>query len=87
MIIKQLVWDEWNINHIAKHDVDPEEAEEVCSSRNLFEKGRDGTYQIIGQTQNGRYLNIVVVPRKSGLYPVTARNADNKEKSRFKKKS
>ena len=87
MIIKKLVWDEWNIDHIAKHNVEPEEVQEVCDSRNLFEKGRDGTYQITGQTESGRYLSIVVVPRGNSFYPVTARDADDKERRRFKKKS
>ena len=86
MIIKKLVWDTWNIDHIARHNVEPEEVEEVCQSRNLFERGRDGTYQITGQTEAGRYLSIVVVPRRNGFYPVTARDADNKERRRFKKK-
>lgn len=87
MVIKKLIWDEWNISHIANHHVEPEEVEEVCQSRNLFERGRDGTYQITGQTQVGRYLTIVVVPRRTGVYPVTARDADDKERRRFKKKS
>lgn len=87
MIIKRLVWDRWNINHIARHNVEQEEVEEVCSSRNLFEKGRDGTYQITGQTESGRFLSIVAVPRGNGFYPVTARDADDKERRRFRKKS
>lgn len=86
MVIRKLVWDGWNINHIARHNVEPEEVDEVCQSRNLFERGRDGTYQITGQTESGRYLNIVVVPRGNGFYPVTARDADDKERRRFKKK-
>ena len=86
MIIKKLIWDEWNIAHIARHNVESEEVQEVCSGRNLFERGRDGTYQITGQTESGRYLNIVVVPRENGFYPVTARDADKKERRRFKKK-
>ncbi|MBI2334568.1 BrnT family toxin [Candidatus Daviesbacteria bacterium] len=86
MIIKKLLWDEWNRMHIAKHNVEPDEVEEVCQSKNLFERGRDGTYQITGQTESGRYLNIVVVLREKGFYPVTARDADDKERRRFKKK-
>lgn len=47
MIIRRLIWDEWNIDHIAGHNVEPEEVEEVCRSKNLFERGRDGTYKLI----------------------------------------
>lgn len=86
MRIKKLIWDEWNINHIARHDVSKEEVEEVFEDKHLFERGRDGTYQITGQTAVGRYLTIVLVPRRNGFYPVTARDSDDKERKRFKKK-
>lgn len=86
MIIRKLIWDEWNIDHIAKHTVEPEEVEEVCKSKNLFERGRDRTYQMTGQTETGRYLTIILVPRTNGFYPVTARDASDTEKKRFKKK-
>lgn len=86
MVSKKLVWDEWNIHHIARHHINLEEVEEVNKSKHLFERGRDGTYQITGQTQSGRYLTIVLVPRSGGFYPVTARDSDDKERRRFKKK-
>lgn len=85
MIIKRLIWDEWNIAHIAKHNVEQEEVEEVCNSRNLFTKGKGGSYKMTGQTDNRRYLAIILSPRAGGyFYPITARDADNKEKRRFK---
>lgn len=86
MVIKKLVWDEWNKNHIGRHHVDPEEVEEVNRNRHLFERGKDGTYQLTGQTDDGRYLTVILVQRRNGYYPVTARDADNKERRRFKKK-
>lgn len=86
MIIRKLVWDEWNIEHIAKHNVSPEEVEEVCQSKHLLEKGRSGLYSVIGQTQAGRYLITILAPRGSSFYPVTTRDADDKEKRRFKRK-
>lgn len=85
MIIRKLVWDEWNIEHIARHNVEPEEVEQVCISKNLFERGRDGTYQVTGQTETGRYLTIILVLRRNGFYPVTARDASDTERKRFKK--
>lgn len=85
MIIKKLIWYEWNIDHIARHNVEPEEIEEVCKSKNLFERGRDGTYQMTGQTETGRYLTIILVHRTNGFYPVTVRNASDAERKRFKK--
>lgn len=86
MIIKRLIWDDWNIAHIARHHVEPEEVEEVCQGKHLLEKGRNGLYSVIGQTEDGRYLIIILAPRSSSFYPVTARDADDKEKRRFKRK-
>lgn len=86
MIIRRLVWDEWNIDHIARHNVELEEVEWVCKSKNLFERGRDGIYQMTGQTETGRYLTIILIPRTNGFYPVTARDASDTERKRFKKK-
>ena len=28
--VGRLIWDPWNIGHIARHDVTPEEVEQVC---------------------------------------------------------
>ena len=86
MIIKKLIWDEWNIEHIARHSVEPEEVEEVCKSKNLFTKARSGLYRMVGQSDDGRYLTILLAPRVGGsFYPVTARDSDKKEKRRLKK--
>ncbi|OGM30451.1 hypothetical protein A2630_01885 [Candidatus Woesebacteria bacterium RIFCSPHIGHO2_01_FULL_44_10] len=86
-VIKSLVWDDWNIDHIARHNVNPEEVEWVCSTRNVFAKGKQGTYKVIGQTQSGRYLTVIVAPRGRGwFYPVTARDSDKKEKRNVKNK-
>jgi len=85
MIIGKLIWDEWNIEHIARHSVEPEEVEEVCRSKNLFTKGRSGSYKMVGQTENGRYLTIILSLRPKGnFYPFSARDADDKERRRFK---
>jgi hypothetical protein len=32
-VIQKLIWDEWNISHIARHDVSPEEVEQVCHGK------------------------------------------------------
>lgn len=87
MLINNLIWDEWNIEHIARHGVDPEEVEQTCNSRHLIRRGKQGTYTLTGQTKDGRYLTIILAPRgKGSFYPVTARDSDNKERKLFKKK-
>ena len=87
MLIKNLIWDEWNIEHIARHNVKPEEVEQVCEDKHLVRRGRKGTYTVTGQTQNGRYLTIILAPRGAGsFYPISSRDSDNKERKLLKKK-
>lgn len=88
MRIVNLVWDEDNVLHIARHRVSPEEVEEVCFSGSPhIEAGRGGLYYITGQTFGGRYLFIVVTYIGRGNAKViTTRDTDNKEKSRYKRR-
>lgn len=88
MKIIDIIWDEETVGHIARHGVIPEEVEEVCFSRSsCLEKGRTGRYYITGQTHAGRYLFIVVRFVGRGKVEIyTARDMDEKEKYRYKKR-
>src|SRR5665213_2886056 len=58
-------WDDWNIDHIAKHNVKPSEAEYIvrhAASPFPREMG-DEKYKVWGQTADGRYLQVVLVYR------------------------
>ena len=88
MKVRELLWPEDRIEHTARHDVTPEEFEEVCFSQSLIlrakSEGDNPVYYILGQTFSGRYLFCVVIqfPDCKG-YPVTARSMTAKEKRRF----
>lgn len=87
MRILRLIWDEWNLDHIAKHNVTPEEVEQVCKDKHLANKWKNKTYRVIGQTKDGRYLTIFLAPRlRQSYYPVTARDSTLGEKRAYKKK-
>lgn len=80
-------WDEESVDHIAKHDVEPEEVESVLRGRYLRERGRWGRYYVLGRTEEGRYLFIVLARKRSGRYRViTARVTTASEWSRFHRK-
>jgi uncharacterized protein len=82
--IERIAWDDWSIDHIARHGVTPEEVEEVVGPFMLITRGRDDTYRVIGQTYGGRYLTIIVAPRGSGTFNVvTARDADPSERRAY----
>ncbi len=61
-------WDDENREHIARHDVTPEEAEEVArGARPPFPRAiGDGKHMVWGQTSRGRYLQIIVVFKLAG---------------------
>lgn len=89
MRIDKFVWNEDRIEHIARHNVIPEEFEEVCFGVSLVQRaksqGTNPIYYVLGQTITGRYLFCVVIqfPDSKG-YPVTARPMTDREKQRYK---
>ena len=76
LVIRRLIWDEWNVTHIARHKVIPNEAEEVCHGNPVVQKGSKGRSLVFGPTKTGRMLTVVLDPEEVGVYyPVTARPA------------
>jgi uncharacterized protein len=85
--IDRLLWDEWNRDHIAKHAVLPEEAEEVIAGLPRVNETYKQRLQLVGPTLAGRMLSIVVgaVPDRPGVYYVfSARSASRKERGMYK---
>ncbi len=82
IVIKKLIWDTWNIAHIARHDVIPDEVEEACKGIYLTYQSYDGRYEIIGATKQGRILLVVLDPeQEEGMYyVVTAHTAKKKDR-------
>jgi len=86
MKISRFQWDAWNIGHIARHNVTPEEAEEAFCNEPLFLRGRSGTRMVLGRTEAGRFLTVIYVTRPGGsVYVVTARDMDRKERRRYRR--
>lgn len=44
MRIGELIWDDWNVEHIADHGVAPEEVEEVCFDKPLVRRAGTTRY-------------------------------------------
>lgn len=77
---RDLIWDKWNLKHIAKHKVTPGEAEEVLKDKGI--KAREtygGRILVIGKS-GLRMLAVVLVKEKNGYYIITARDAGRKER-------
>ena len=80
-------WDEYRIEHIALHDVDPDEVWQACEDR-LHRAHREGRnrYRLYGQTESGRYLFVVLGHIESSRYkPITDREMTLAEKGNFRR--
>lgn len=87
--LDELLWDEWNEEHIQTHGVEPHEVEEVVfdpGSVVLRTRGRrQRRYIALGLTEAGRYLLVVLEPITGNRgYVITARDMDDDERRRFK---
>ena len=84
MYVKRLIWDDWNVSHIARHGVTPEEIEEICHGRHAVRQGYAGRVILIGRTQAGRLVAAILDPDTDEedvvYFPVTSRPADRKER-------
>jgi hypothetical protein len=43
IVISRLIWDSWNVAHIARHEVVPDEVEEVCHGPFIIRQTYDGS--------------------------------------------
>lgn len=80
--VRRLVWDAWNIAHITRHDVTPEEVEDVCHTDALVQEGKKGRLLIIGLSKVGKMLTVIVDPeaQENVYYVTTARSTSKKER-------
>lgn len=86
--IHHLIWNDWNVEHIALHGVTPDEVEQVVFSRDkMIRRGKDkSVYYIFGQTDSGRYLFIVVKEVSSDTgWTITARDMSDRERKLYKR--
>ncbi|OGO20869.1 MAG: hypothetical protein A2Z15_04950 [Chloroflexi bacterium RBG_16_50_11] len=86
MRIDDLEWGDENIEHIAQHNVTPKEVEDVCFGLHISEKSGGDRYVLSGQTESGRYLNVVIERVGGGLFrPITAFDMSESYKRKYRK--
>lgn len=85
MIVTSFDWNDANIDHIARHRVTPDEAEEVFQDRFIVRRSREGRYVALGRSEAGRYLMCVFEKRgpPGCLRIITALDMDHKERKLF----
>ncbi len=84
--IERLVWDDWNRDHLTKHQVLPDEVEEVVAGASTSRETYKARLLVVGPTTSERMLAIVIgpVPGDPGAYYVfSARPASRKERAAY----
>jgi uncharacterized DUF497 family protein len=83
-------WDDANIDHIARHHVRPEEAEEALTDQRrlgapAYNVDDERRRAILGATADGRLLFVVFTIRRGLLRVVAARDATRAQRRRYKR--
>jgi uncharacterized DUF497 family protein len=83
-------WDEANLEHIGGHGVEPGEVEEALSDPRRLSEGAynsrgERRWAMLGATEPGRILFVVLARRSRGLRVVTARPATERERRRYRR--
>ncbi len=88
MYISKLEWDDYRIEHIARHGVEPEEVWEVCEDPiHLAHREDRNRFRLYGQTVEGRYLFVVLerIDQSVVYTPITSRDMSAAEKRSFRR--
>ena len=68
----------------SKHGISAYEVEEACSqTSSILLRGRKGTYTVLGQTDEGRYITCILVWRDDAWWIVMARDMTSAERQRY----
>ena len=89
MKIQNISWDQETVNHIANHEVSPEEVEQVLFNdydTPVIMRGRENKYLAYGETDSGRFLFVVWVSKYRKTRIVSARDMTRKEKQFYRKR-
>ena len=83
-------WDDYNLGHVARHNVEDFECEEAFYDPQRVEGEayntlRDKNYAFIGATETGRILWVMYTYRDGRIRVGTARDANKREKRRYRR--
>ena len=84
-------WNQGNLEHIKKHNVNDGESEEVFLNNPLIvnedetHSQKEERFRVYGKTNKNRLLTVIVTIRSDKLRVISARNQTKKEKDEFEK--
>ncbi len=85
-------WDEGNLDHIAAHGVEPDEAEDVFADPDRVGVGTYNTATerragLVGRTSDGRLLMVVFTTRRGAIRVVTALDATDSQQRSYRRRT
>lgn len=86
--VREIRWTDESEEHIARHNLTPEEVEQAVNSGPRFEvPGREVSTLLYGVTDSGRTLLVVLAEALDGRwYVATARDMTDTERRTFRRK-
>ncbi len=86
IIVKSLLWDDYNVEHIKRHNVAKNEVERAVKHIAWHKRTYHGRYLATGRS-GSRILSIVIRRKKqTTYYVVTARDASREERRKLYEK-
>lgn len=80
-------WDEYNLDHIARHGIDLDEAEDtVLDPDRVSFPARSRRVGFIGMTEAGTVLVVILDRKRDRWRVVTARDASPNEKKSYRRR-
>jgi uncharacterized DUF497 family protein len=81
-------WDDANRNHIARHNVLPEEVEQLFHNKPLYlpsyNRNGEERFNLVGETNQGRVLLVAVIWRGDAFRTVTAWDANKSTRADYR---
>lgn len=86
IIIRQLIWDDWNIGYISRHDVVPAEVElSLADKYAVFLRAKQGRVMVLGRAKKRLITTILNEQTTEGIfYVITARDMSKKERAYYR---
>ncbi len=80
-------WNRWNLDHVARHGVEPREAEAVVREARQPYPRRigDGKYLVRGQAGGGYFQVIYIFSPQTVVYVIHARPLTEREKRQLRR--
>jgi uncharacterized DUF497 family protein len=81
-------WNAWNVDHIARHGIDPEDAEAVVEDATppFPKRAPDDKWLVWGQATNGALIQVVfVLDEDDTVFVIHARPLTERERARYRR--